>query len=90
MTATCGGCATRWTGHRIAHCGACHEIFASVALFDRHRSNDTCRAPESLRFSGRSQQRMILDDRGIWCDAQRMSPAAIVALRTSDSAGEAV
>lgn len=88
MTAICSGCATRWSGHTPAHCSACHRTFASVRLFDAHRSNDTCRAPESLKFSGGTRQRMVLDDRGVWRDAQRMSPAAIDARRTSD-AGEA-
>lgn len=37
---TCSRCPATWGGRRMAHCGACHCTFASVALFDLHRVSE--------------------------------------------------
>ncbi len=34
---SCSTCQQAWTGLAVAHCGACHETFSGVGLFDRHR-----------------------------------------------------
>lgn len=49
-TNTCGGCTTRWSGHRRAHCAAekCHRTFATAALFDRHRRAGACVDPATI------------------------------------------
>jgi hypothetical protein len=46
-------CKAKWSGvNSIAHCGACHETFSSVLLFDLHRSavgeHGSCRWPERI------------------------------------------
>jgi hypothetical protein len=41
-------CGTRWSGTRIAHCGACHETFSGVAPFDAHRRGGVCRPPAEI------------------------------------------
>lgn len=46
---TCGGCTTRWTGEKIAHCASCHESYSTPSNFDRHRHNGKCIAnPKGL------------------------------------------
>jgi hypothetical protein len=46
---SCGGCSAVWTGDHAAHCSACHSTFATVGLFDAHRSiagdRGSCRNP---------------------------------------------
>lgn len=34
----CSGCDQVWTATNAAHCGACHRLFATAGLFDKHRS----------------------------------------------------
>lgn len=46
----CPRCETTWTGLSRAHCGACHLTFNSVGAFDKHRSNDRCLTPASLKM----------------------------------------
>lgn len=53
MPNTCGGCDAEWTGNtRPAHCGRCHQTFAGVGTFDRHRTatgpHGTCTHPATL------------------------------------------
>lgn len=53
MTAiTCGGCTQIWTAASAGHCSACHRTFATVGLFDRHRSpvgkHGSCREPSTV------------------------------------------
>lgn len=45
---TCGGCPSHWTGLSVAHCGACHETFSAVGLFDQHRRSGQCVDPATL------------------------------------------
>ena len=37
-----------------AHCGACHETFGGVSLFDRHRREGVCLRPMALGAEARS------------------------------------
>lgn len=67
---TCGGCDTRWTAPNAAHCAArgCHQTFASVNLFDAHRSQEgergACIPPAEVQ--GRhGEQRLFFRD-GMW------------------------
>lgn len=53
--AECGGCGATWYGSRACHCAApgCHRTFATVGLFDAHRStrggeHGSCLDPETL------------------------------------------
>ena len=65
---TCGGCDNRWTGLAMAHCSACHRTFATVSLFDRHRSQcgprGACLDPESLVDS--DGYRVMFHRGGMW------------------------
>lgn len=65
---TCGGCDATWTARGAAHCGSCHQLFASVTLFDLHRSQDgehgTCLDPEAL--VGRDGERRLFSRAGMW------------------------
>lgn len=65
---TCNGCDVTWTGHRIAHGACCHRTFASVGLFDKHRSmagdHGTCHHPASVTTTS-GERVMFLRD-GMW------------------------
>src|SRR5687768_13164098 len=65
---TCSGCPARWTARNAAHCGACHELFASIALFDAHRSQDgdrgACIPPAEVQ--GRHGERRLFFRDGMW------------------------
>jgi hypothetical protein len=45
---SCSGCDTTWAGSDRAHCGACHETWDSVELYDMHRPHGVCLPPRSL------------------------------------------
>jgi hypothetical protein len=65
---TCGGCGASWSALSAAHCGSCHRLFASVSLFDMHRSQDgdhgACIPPGEVQ--GRNgEQRLFFRD-GMW------------------------
>lgn len=73
MKHTCGGCDKTWTGTNMAHCGACHHTFSSVALFDLHRQGMRCTEPATLRFEKgvkAGEPRMRLNDHGVWVGNQ--------------------
>ena len=57
-----------WTAAGAAHCSACHRLFASVSLFDAHRSQDgphgTCLDPETV-LSRDGERRLFFRD-GMW------------------------
>jgi hypothetical protein len=67
---TCSGCEAAWTGLSVAHCAAsgCHELFASVSLFDMHRSQDgdhgACIPPGEVQ--GRNGEQRLLFRDGMW------------------------
>jgi len=45
---SCTDTCRRPTGTRHAHCGACHETFNGVTLFDDHRKGGRCNDPASM------------------------------------------
>lgn len=53
--ATCGSCPAHWTGLERCHCSACHETFASVTAFTRHRratrTRGQCLSPSAAGLS---------------------------------------
>lgn len=55
-------CGKQWTGVSRAHCGACHETFNSVSLFDRHRKGRSCVACSDLG---------LVQTSGVWRDLRR-------------------
>jgi hypothetical protein len=67
---TCSACTAEWTGLTRAHCAAlgCHQTFASVALFDAHRSaaglHGACLAPAHV-LTKTGKRVMELRD-GVW------------------------
>jgi hypothetical protein len=69
---TCSGCPAVWTGSRAAHATCCHRTFASVSLFDAHRSivgsHGTCKDPAALTFQSgpRAGARVMFYRDGIW------------------------
>lgn len=82
---TCGGCDATWTAPNAAHCGGCHRQFATVALFDAHRSADgdhgTCLDPATV--VGRHGERRLFFRAGMWrgpelTEAQRANLRATV------------
>lgn len=52
-------------GSRASHCGACHETFGTVHLFDSHRVGNTdtrrCLVPGYDELSY-----LVEDDHGVW------------------------
>jgi hypothetical protein len=69
---SCSGCSAIWTGARAAHCSACHQTFATVGLFDAHRSIagdcGSCRDPATLTYrtaQGAGERVMFWRD-GLW------------------------
>ena len=68
---SCGGCDETWTGTGRAHCAApgCHRLFATVALFDAHRSargpHGACIDPETIRH-GKTGERLMFHRNGMW------------------------
>jgi hypothetical protein len=75
MTATCGGCDTRWSGLAIAHCGGCHHTFSGVTLFDLHRRRSRCTDPAAIRHKG---EPLVRSDVGVW-RYPAMPPEALAA-----------
>lgn len=79
---THGVCGRTWhqAGNWTSHCGGCHETFASLSLFDRHRVGDhgadrRCLNPAEMTDSGAP---LAQDEHGTW-----YSPAARAALRAA-------
>jgi len=48
-----GACGKTWhqSGNRTSHCGGCHETFASLSVFESHRRDQKCLAPEDVRHN---------------------------------------
>jgi hypothetical protein len=69
---SCCGCTAVWTQASTAHCSACHSTFATVGLFDAHRSIagdcGTCRDPATLtnRAGQRAGERVMFWRDGLW------------------------
>lgn len=76
---TCG-CGAEWTALNAAHCAApgCHRTFASVSLFDAHRSQEgehgTCLDPETVLT--RDGARRLFFRAGMWRGPE-MDPALV-------------
>lgn len=72
MTGRCGGCGAEWGGYSQCHCGARHEMFSSVAAFDRHRVDFVCLPVERFtelmkRKDGTpGKPRLERSPRGVW------------------------
>jgi hypothetical protein len=67
VTIRCSGCDETWTAISAAHCGACHQTFSGVGLFDLHRSQyghrGACLSPETLCRAG---ERVAFFRDGMW------------------------
>ncbi len=65
---TCSGCDVTWTAASAAHCGGCHRTFATVQLFDAHRSAEgehgSCLHPDDVR--GRDGKPRLWFRDGMW------------------------
>ena len=65
---TCGGCDATWTAPGACHCGGCHRLFATLPLFDAHRSAEgahgACLDPETV--VGEYGQRRLFFRAGMW------------------------
>lgn len=70
-----GACGKSWTqrGERTSHCGGCHETFATLGLFDRHRRAGQCLPAAGVTDRG---DMLAQDVEGVW-----FSPAARARLR---------
>lgn len=66
---TCGGCDQTWTATGAAHCGACHRLFSTTTLFDKHRSakgeHGSCLAPTQI-VNRRTGERVMFFRDGMW------------------------
>lgn len=78
---TCHGCESTWTGLSQAHCGSCHELFASVSGFDAHRRDvrgvGTCLDPAVIvatRGARKGEPVLAFRD-GMWRSAQEFTQA---------------
>lgn len=70
-----GACGRSWLqrGERTSHCGSCHETYATLGLFDRHRRAGQC--VPAARVLDRGDM-LAQDVEGVW-----YSPAARARLR---------
>jgi hypothetical protein len=68
-----GACGKSWeqSGNRTSHCGGCHETFVSLSVFDAHRRDSKCLAPEDVKYL---KSGLAARADGIW-----YSPAAVAA-----------
>ena len=64
-----GACGKTWqqSGNATSHCGACHETFVSLRIFEAHRRGDGCVLPGEVIFRKRNLTRRV--------DGQWYSPA---------------
>lgn len=75
MTGKCGVCLAEWGGFSQCHCGACHEMFGSLAAFDRHRVDFACLPVEQFselmrkRDGSPGKPRLVRGGRGLWVTA---------------------
>lgn len=82
---SCGGCGGVWMGGNTAHCSACHSTFATVGLFDAHRSIagncGTCRDPVTLiyRTGQHAGERVMHWREGLWQLPEMTSPEPVAA-----------
>ena len=47
--ALCPRCGRRWSGLAQCHCPTCHRHFGDVKAFDRHRRDDACLDPATVK-----------------------------------------
>ena len=78
MTQTvCPKCAARWTGANTSHCGACHQTFSGIRLFDRHRTHygehGRCWDPTDI-VDSEGYRIMWPDNHGIWRSVEAYNP----------------
>lgn len=78
---TCGRCPAEWSGITRAHCSGCHETFASVNLFNRHRRYrgelGECLDPAVITVRDEGVERRLMTHRGgLWCDRVARPAAA--------------
>lgn len=61
-------CGASWTALGAAHCSGCCETFATIVLFDLHRTGTSehgrCRAPEDV--TDRLGNRVMFRRDGMW------------------------
>ena len=68
MTTTfgCAGCRKRIPAHgdTTCHCSACHQSFAGLNAFDRHRTGGTCTTPDPAPTE--NGVGWSIDHEGVW------------------------
>ena len=52
-------------GSYLCHCGACHQTFSGLGLFDRHQDVDYRRRP-AVQCKPAGTLGLVRDDRGTW------------------------
>lgn len=62
----CNQCSRTWQSNTQCHCASCCRHFGSVYLFDRHRINFDCEDPLWLPKNKHGEQRVILDEYGVY------------------------
>lgn len=55
-----GECGKWWTGTERSHASCCHETFASLTAFERHRKGLRCNPPESVGLERRDKPYGVL------------------------------
>jgi len=68
-----GACGKSWKqrGNRTGHCGACHETFEGIALFDAHQRQSPdggviCRNPAQMEAGPKSNRQPLRLVDGTW------------------------
>lgn len=88
---TCGGCDATWTAPTAAHCAAsnCNRTFASVGLFDDHRSargkHGACIDPETIQH-GKTGERLMFFRNGMWRGPEMTQEQKAAAFGRGDAA----
>jgi hypothetical protein len=54
----CGGCTNTWTPLNACHCSGCHQTFAGITGFDKHRKYSKCVSPSTVG--------LVLNESGLW------------------------
>lgn len=77
VTYSCGGCETRWPGVSRCHCSGCHNTFAGIDLFDRHRrlikDVGICLDPATITSPKTGEREMYLTN-GLWSSVAEPKP----------------
>lgn len=83
-----GACGRTWTqrGNRTSHCDGCHATFATLDLFDRHRTGPwearRCLDPATENLGTMKRPVAVAqDDEGVWSTPEGLANREAVGIR---------